>query len=267
MSGAPAAQRWRAELEGWRIPDEILSAAPESPFGFPVEMFRAHPQAQGPATPSRQRAAEALDGAGSVLDVGCGGGAASLAVVPPATLVTGVDSSAEMLAEFAAAAERAGVDHREILASWPAEAAAAPIADVVVCHHLAYNVADLPALAAALTAHARRRVVLELTARHPLTATTPLWWRFHRLPRPDGPTAALAGQVLAEAGIQTSSESFLAPPRQVDFRTLVGFTRRRLCLPPSYDEEVAAALAELDPDGPREMVTIWWDGRAERNGR
>ena len=68
-----AAERWQAELAGWAIPDEILAQAPESPWGFPPELFAAPPDPID--TPSRDRALEALPPGGSVLDVGCGGGA------------------------------------------------------------------------------------------------------------------------------------------------------------------------------------------------
>src|SRR5947208_2739915 len=106
-----AADRWREELAAWQIPPEILARAPEPPWGFPVEMFRAPPgQVAGDtsSTPSRERALEALPTGGSVLDVGCGGGAAGLALVPPASLVIGVDDGDGMLASFSAAADGRG---------------------------------------------------------------------------------------------------------------------------------------------------------------
>ena len=53
-----------------------------------------------------------------------------------------------------------------------------------------YGVADLAAFVLALDAHAHRRVILELTQRHPLAAMAPLWRYFWDLERPEGPTAA-----------------------------------------------------------------------------
>ena len=38
---AGALDRWRKQLDGWAIPEEILAAAPESPWGFPVGLFRS----------------------------------------------------------------------------------------------------------------------------------------------------------------------------------------------------------------------------------
>jgi hypothetical protein len=43
-----------------------------------------------------------------------------------------------------------------------------PVADVVVCHPVAYNVSDLAPFAQRLTDHARAGVVMELTAQHPM---------------------------------------------------------------------------------------------------
>ncbi len=260
MTVGPAGEQWRAELAGWAIPAGILAAAPESPWGFPVEMFRAPTDPAGPAdTPSRRRALAALPPGGSVLDVGCGGGAAALALVPPAGSVTGVDSAPAMLPEFATAAAAAGVAHREVAGDWPTVAAAVHPADVAVAHHVGYNAPDLAGFATALTATARRRVVLEMTAVHPMVALGPLWRRFHDLPRPAGPTAELAVAVLTEAGVPASVERFSRPPRRLPRHVLVAFTRRRLCLPPQRDPEVDAALGPDYTFQPRELVTLWWD--------
>jgi SAM-dependent methyltransferase len=251
-----AARRWREQLAAWAIPEPILAAATEPPWSFPVELFRAAPQAAESA--SRSRAMERLPEAGTVLDVGCGGGAASFALVPPAAHVVGVDSSEAMLRDYAQTATARGVAHRELLGTWPEVAADAPVTDVVVCHHVFYNVADLPPFVAALSAHARRRVVVELTDRHPLVETGPLWRHFHGIDRPNGPTAALAADVLREAGISAHTEVWNRPPRDVPREVYVRLNRRRLCLPESAEPEVDRVMG--DGGGwPRRVVTMWWD--------
>ncbi len=257
VAGAGAAEQWRAELAAWAIPDDILAAAPENPWGFPVELFRAAESAPE-TTPSRERALEALPPRGNVLDVGCGGGRAGLALVPPAGRLVGVDESADMLAAFAEAADGRGIAHGEVLGSWPAVAGDVEPVDVVVCHHVAYNVSELVPFAEALSAKAVSRVVLELTQLHPMVATAPLWRRFHGLDRPAGPSCDLALAVLREGGIDAAMETFevrLAPPRR---DILVAFTRRRLCLPASRDAEVEDALV-ADEWISRRLATIWWD--------
>ena len=86
--------------------------------------------------------------------------------------------------------------------TWPEVAAQTAPADVVTCHNVLYNVPDLGPFLAALTGHARRRVVLELTAAHPLTALNPLWLRFHGLQRPERPTAADVLAILGAMGVR-----------------------------------------------------------------
>jgi SAM-dependent methyltransferase len=260
-ASASAAARWAAELAAWAIPPEILEAAPESPWGFPPALFRAAEREAVVDTPSRRRAVEALPEAGAVLDVGSGGGAASLALVPPASTIVAVDESPDMLAALAAAADERGVSHAEHVGRWPDVAGEVPPADVVVCHHVFYNVPDLAAFALALDDHARRRVVAELTASHPLTPQGPLWRHFHGIDRPEGPTAELAVAVLEEAGFAVTAEPFASPPRpHPDRAEWVAFVRRRLCLPAERDAELDAMLP---PDDallrPRQVVTVWWD--------
>jgi hypothetical protein len=262
-----SARRWREDLDSWAIPEEILAAAPESPWGCPPGLFaRAAEEALaaggGDAAPSRRRALEALPAGGSVIDVGVGGGAASLPLCPPGSAVTAVDQSAAMLAAFAGLADRRGIAHTEVEGLWPAVADKVEAADVVVCHHVLYNVGDLVPFVTALTDHARRRVVVEITAVHPQSFLNPLWEHFHGVVRPTRPTAGDAAAVLRDLGLDVGVEEFERPPRWADADRAehVVFARRRLCLPPERDREVAAVLDV--PPGPRRHVTLWWPGRA-----
>jgi SAM-dependent methyltransferase len=272
----PAAlDRWRDQLGAWAIPEEILAAAPESPWGFPVGLFRARARRAGerPATPSNREAARFLPPGGSVLDVGAGGGAASLPLAGAAGKLVGVDESPGMVASFLAAAEAAGVPAEGVEGRWPEVADRVAPADVVVCHHVLYNVADLAPFVDALTGHARRRVVAELTERHPLVGLGPLWRRFHGLDRPAGPTADDAVAALGALGLRVARQDWEAADGLGfdDFDELVAFTRRRLCLPADRDPEVAEALLaagtrQVDgvwmSGGPRRLTTLSWPGSA-----
>jgi SAM-dependent methyltransferase len=203
-------------------------------------------------------ALDALPDGGSVLDVGCGGGAASFALVPPAARVVGVDSTPAMLEEYAAAADRRGVAHSEVEGAWPNVARAVGRVDVVVCHHVFYNVADLAPFVTALTGAAGRRVVVEMTASHPLTASAPLWRHFHGIERPAGPTADLAVAALREIGVVPQVRAWSRPPREVPREAYARLNRRRLCLPVEAEPEVDRVMA--DPaTAHRDVVTIWWD--------
>jgi SAM-dependent methyltransferase len=260
-----ALDRWREQLDGWAIPAEILAAAPESPWGFPVGLFRARAERAGwrPATPSNREAARHLPPGGSVLDVGAGGGAASLPLATLAGRLVAVDESPAMVAAFLAAAEAAGVPAEGVEGRWPEVAGRVGAADVVVCHHVLYNVADLAPFATALTGHARRRVVVELTDRHPLAGLRPLWRRFHDLERPTGPGADDAAAALAALGLEVTRRDWESPDRFGfdDFDELVAYTRRRLCLPASRDPEVAEALLA---EGTRRVGGVWVTGGPRR---
>ncbi|HEV2426859.1 MAG TPA: class I SAM-dependent methyltransferase [Acidimicrobiales bacterium] len=209
-------------------------------------------------SPSRSRALEALGDAGSVLDVGCGGGAAGLALVPPAHELAGIDCSAPMLAELEKTAMGRGVNIRTVLGAWPDCQDSAPTSDVVVCHHVVYNVAAVTPFLRALAAHARRRVVIELSARHPLSGLTPAWRHFWGLERPNSPTADDLLAVLAEDGVNVGVERWTRPPREASLDERAALARVRLCLPESRFVEVRDFLAANPPD-PSDTVTVWWD--------
>ena len=255
-----AAEHWASELAAWAIPEHIMAQATESPWAFTPALFRP-PVEPTPDTPSRVRAREALPEGGSVLDVGCGGGAAGLALVPPAGQVTGFDQSQELLDMFTARAGELGIEFEAVQGSWPEDAGSVGPADVVVTHHVAYNVPGLAAFAAELSSHARNRVVMELTGQHPRAGVNDLWRHFWDLDRPEGPTAADVIAVLREVGIEPGVERVAQENRAVTQEARVASVRRYLCLPPEREPEVATLLVDR-PAMAGEVVTLWWDGTA-----
>ena len=267
--------RWRAALAAWAIPEHITAAVAESPWVLPRQVFarRADRVSAAPSGPSFERAWAALDPPGSVLDVGSGAGAASLPLLPRATSLTAVDSDAGMLERLSERAAPAGIPVAAVLGTWPEAAAPAGVADVTLCHHVLYNVADLRPFLDALTGSARRVIVAEVTARHPLTALNDLWLRFHGLERPTSPTAADLLEILQAMGLRPQHRAWRRTGGRdyASFDEFADVTRRRLCLPPERAGDVGAALVEsgADPDHPvdlasagREVLTIWWNGMA-----
>jgi SAM-dependent methyltransferase len=267
--------RWREDLAAWAIPEHITAAVADSPWVLPRQVFarRADRLRRDPGGPSFERAWEALDPPGSVLDVGSGAGAACLPLAPRITTLTAVDADDEMLGLLAGRAGEAGLAARLVHGRWPDAGGQAGPADVVTCHHVVFNVPDLGPFLAALTSHARRRVVVETAAAHPLMSLNPLWLRFHGLKRPEGPTAADTIAILAAMG-RNPGHTEWSRPAAADYRSmaeLVDVTRRRLCLPPERAGEVEAALVELGINSGqpgdlgssgRDVVTIWWEGTA-----
>ena len=212
-------------------------------------------------TPSRRYALESLPTGGSILDVGCGAGAASLALVPPAGSVVGLDRSSAMLDAFGAACRARGVHYQAVLGEWPAAAAIVDVAHVVVCHHLAYAMRDVVAFAVELTGRARYRVVVELGAAHPSVALAPLWRYFWKLDRPRGPTAGDFLAALTEAGIEPVVAQAPGRPPVKSAADAAAVARRRLCLPLEREAEVARALAVVPPTS-SDVWTFAWPGDA-----
>ena len=255
-----AAEEWAGALASWAIPPEILAAAPEDPWAWPVSSFvRATAHAMARDTPSARRGREAVPEGGTVLDVGCGAGAASLPLCPPAAVVVGVDRDDEMLAAFAEQASARGVEHREISGPWPGVMDAVSAADVVVCHHVLYNIGDLEPFVTAMADRARNRFVIEMTAEHPRAWSAPIWRALHGIERPTRPTAEDAIEVLAELGVAVHVERWVSEMDPTPSAELVPMVRRALCLPAARDPDVAKALAEHPPPSSRAHVTLWAD--------
>ncbi|MCV0403725.1 MAG: methyltransferase domain-containing protein [Chloroflexi bacterium] len=256
-----AVQMWAAWLDEWRIPPQILEAAPENPWSFPAELFdrRAEASLDAPLTVSGHRARAALIFGGTVLDVGAGGGAALFSLRDHASAMTAVDSSTEALDGLRGRADRLGLEVGTVIGSWPDVAAEVDAHDVVLCHHVVYNVPDIEPFLRALDSSARRRVVIELTDRHPMASLSALWREFHGIRRSDRPTASDFIAVLDELGFHASIKRWpAAPAPALALEDRVALARRRLCLPSSRDADVARALAELEP-GHDIRATVWWD--------
>ncbi len=254
------AQRWQSDLNRWDIPSEILDQAPVPPWIHPVQMFTVTEEI--PDSVSHQQAREALGDGGSVLDVGCGGGRATFGLAPLVTSAVGVDHQQGMLDEYLAAARDRDVPVDAILGDWPAVAESTPGCDVVVCHHVAYNVPDIVPFLQTLHDHARRRVVIELPLHHPLSTFNDLWEHFWHLPRPQSPTAHDLVNIAEVMGFDVRRQVWTDPEfgnraaMSIDER--VAHARIRLCLDESRDDELAAVLAQ-QPPRPTSIATIWWD--------
>jgi SAM-dependent methyltransferase len=248
-------------LADWAVPTEILEAAPESPFFFhPGSFIGAAEEAVARAadTPSDAAARQALGLGGTVLDVGCGAATASLGLRP--SRLTGVDPSLPLLTAFATGAARLDIEASVIEGRWPESAGRAEAADVVVCHHVLYNVADLAAFATALSGHARRRVVVEMTASHPMAWLTPYWMALHGLDRPERPIAEDAVAVLEELGLVVDRTRWRRRYQMIGEHGDDAIARlaRRLCVGPDRHEELGRLVAAAPPPEDREVVTLWW---------
>ena len=253
-----AGEKWKRDLESWGIPQEIIDQAPESPWIHPPVLFQIPQQIE--LTPSHQKAFEALPVGGSILDIGCGGGIAAFAMGSKAGRVIGVDHQPEMLEMFTENAKARNVDSIVHDGFWPSVAKDVEIADVVVSHHVVYNVPDIVPFIEALNSHARKRVVIEMPQQHPRASSNSAWKHFWNLDRPTAPTPQDLVNVLKELGINAHLLLWDGKlPLEQDLDDAVKFMRIRMCLPASKDADVRIFMEENPPSEIRPLATIWWD--------
>src|SRR6056297_301995 len=254
-----AGEHWAASLAGWRVPDH-LADVPHA--GFDVARFAARAElAVDLDTPSRRVAIEALPVGGSVLDIGCGAGAGSLPLVPPAARLIGVDAQASMLDAYAPRARARGADVTTVYGTWPDVRHAVPTVDVTVAHHVAYGIADLAGFADSARDRTRHRVVLELSERHPLHWMRVFWRAVHGIDRPDGPTAHDAVAALRESGVPVQAQRWEEPTSRVPEteEQRLSFLRARLRIGHEHDDLLRALLVDHPRPTQRTAVTLWWD--------
>lgn len=266
-----AVDHWRSQLEAWAIPDELLAAVDDSPYRWPVELFRRRNiSAAESEPPPTFRIVSALAGpGGSVLDIGAGTGRASLDLARHGHPVTGLEKSADMAA--ALREEAANVDGRyEVVeAAWPPKINVGTF-DVVMAAHVVYDVADIASFLRAMHDHAERGVVVELTETHPWTPLGPYYRALHGLDRPEGPSVDdLVAVVREELGVDPDVIRWERPGGTwfESWEEIEELYRRRLVLPV---ERVGELGPLLEPDlestngrltvgeGVRRLATVSW---------
>lgn len=256
--------RWRQALRDAAPPQSIVDAAPARPRFLEPERFRWDPEADAaqPVLPSRRRALESLPAGGTVLDVGVGGGKASLGLAAQAGLIIGVDPDKDMLASFEASAAAAGVASRCVLGAWPEAGADVEPVDVVVSNNAVYGVEEIEAFLDALTTHARHRVVLDVSPEPPPFGIASLWKAIHGVERPTRRIADDLQGVLLAMGLAVERQEAALPARGRDTSPAgVAFMRRRLMVGEDRDSEIAELLRTL-PQSDQVRVALWWPGGA-----
>lgn len=269
-----AAAAWRRDLEAWALPQELLDAVDESPYGLPPELFRRRSEAarsddEEPATTTLVRSL--LRPSGRLLDVGAGAGRASLPLASEGHHLTAVERAPGMLAALHEEAAASEGEVTIIDGSWPEAAGSAGRHDVAMCAHVVYDVQDIGPFVQALHDAARRGVVVELTPAHPWAWLTPYYRALHGLDRPAGPTADDLARVVAEVtGVAPHVKRWdrRGGLRFASRDELLALFQRRLLLPDARRAELATLL---EPDivhvdgglvlGPerRDVVTVWWE--------
>ncbi|MFM1825486.1 MAG: hypothetical protein RLZZ37_121 [Actinomycetota bacterium] len=250
--------KWKKDLQSWAIPEEIIKTAVESPWIHPPVLFQIPEKID--QTFSHQIAREALLPNGSVLDIGCGGGIATFANSDITNSAIGIDHQKEMIEMFETNAQNRGITVKTIEGFWPEVADKVEAADVVLCHHVVFNVQDIENFVKQLDSHAKKRVVIEMPYQHPLSNMNSAWKHFWNLERPENPTADDFFKILENLGLDPKMRRWQGEMRSgIDNDLAAKFLRIRLCLPEERENEVKEFMAKNPESKIRDLATIWWD--------
>ena len=155
------AQSLRAQ-EGFTPSDDFWR-----PF---ASAFRADPRRTD--DPTLDRVAREVDRDKTLLDVGGGAGRFALPLALHCRHVTVVEPSESIVGEFRDGARDAGIDNLSVTqGSW--EEAHVEPADVVLCSHVVYGIADVAPFVRKLGSHARERVLMLVFMDSPQSALSP----------------------------------------------------------------------------------------------
>lgn len=266
-----AAARWTAALEAWALPEELLEAAEENPYGWSQELWRrrseiARSRPEPGPTLERVRALAGPPPA-DVLDVGAGRGRASLPLASEGYRVVAVERDEQMadgLAEEAGAA-----DVRIVRGRWPEVADAVERVDVAMCAHVVYDVHDIARFLVAMIDRARRGVVIELSETHPWSGLAPYFRALHGIDLPEGPTASDLVDVVEELTGRTPHVDRWDRPGGVWFTAwdeIEAHYGRRLLLTRDRRPELRGLLPVVEEGGRlyvgddvRRMATVWFE--------
>jgi SAM-dependent methyltransferase len=176
--------RWAQIVERRRVQMEAAYAragmANVDYWGRRAKTYRAALHERTEEDPFFLRVRATIDTKTTVLDVGAGTGRHALALAPFVARVTAVEPSAAMLGLLQEDLRTQAVSNVETVAAEWQQAIVAP-ADVVICSHVLYPIADIEPFVRKLTAHASRRVFVYLRV-DPLPTDFGLWSEFYGEP-------------------------------------------------------------------------------------
>ena len=197
-SGMSWVEAWRARVEAHHAQSQMVMDESLLRGDFwrgLAPKFRADPRRTDDE--ALNALAEMIDEDSTVLDVGGGGGRLGIALARGCRLVTVVDPSVAMLEQLRESVVEAGCENVVAVQSdW--ESAEVESADLVLCSHVVYGVADIRPFIEKLDARARRTVALVSFVDSPQAGVAPLWEPVHGEPRVNLPALPELMNVLWE---------------------------------------------------------------------
>lgn len=264
----PAADHWRTQLEAWVIPQRLLDSVPDSPYSWPVDLWKRRDRSVA-STPTNERILSYEPT--SVLDIGAGVGGSCLVIAERGVLVTAVEPDPGMASALEEVGAQRHLPITVVAGRWPQDADSVGRVHVATASHVVHNVPDLGPFLIAMADKAERAVVIQEFAVHPWAHLGHYYQALHALDRPTGPTdddlVAVVEEVL---GVTPHIERW-EDGRPMVYRSwdeILDFYSRRLVLPAERRRELRELLApdfvEVDgglaeKDRRRSKATIWWE--------
>lgn len=263
--------RWAERLDAWAIPQHLLDAVDESPYGWPQQLWKRRrdtvTSGEPPTTTIVHRLAH---GGGSIIDVGAGRGRASLPLAVRGHPLRAVEPDPGMAAGMREDADALGLEVEVIEDRWPAAAERLSPAAVVMSANVVYDVRDIGPFVAAMHRLAERGVVIEMTAVHPWASMAPLYRALHGIERPEGPTVDDLVAVVEEiVGVSPTVDRWQRTGEMwfADWDEIIDYIGRRAVLPLERRHELRPLLEPdvVERDGKlfvggidRSLATVWW---------
>ena len=266
-----AARRWRRMIEAEHEQSDRVRDLTEGDQWRPFAgRFRPPSPSAIAEEPQFQAIASHVQPHQTLLDVGAGGGRLAIPLAQRCAHVTAVEPSESMADNLQNAAAEAGVADKITLVSATWEEAQVEPADIVLCSHVMYTVADVIPFVRKLEEHARQRVVVVLFADPPIASARPFWEHVYQEERLQLPGLPYFVRVLWEEGIYPDVQ-MLAPRRGGRFNSRDEARdnfRARLYIQPGSDADarLEAAMDDLlisEPEGDAVRIR---DARRQRPG-
>lgn len=238
-------RRWHDIVERRRLQMEAAYAAAgiedADYWGKRAKTYRQALHERADADPFLQRVLRDVTRDTTVLDVGAGTGRHTLALAKRVARVVAVDPSPAMLGLLREDGAAQRLTNVETVASGWLEADVAP-ADVVLCSHVLYPIADAAPFIRKLEACAKQRVYVYLRV-DPLPTDLGLWSEFRSVALQSQPTHLDLINLLAQIGIAADVEvvEHRFAWTFADLGEAVTQVRNSLCL----HEDDGAATAKL----------------------
>lgn len=256
LERAELAVRPRLEdfLDGWRLivnaEREQVESLPNRPtpedFYAPVaQNFR--PAATQDLDPALDEILKLVQRDDTWLDLGAGGGRYAIPLAQRAARVFAIEPSAGMRATLAEAVGELGVANIDVFAErWP-EPSAAPVADMSLISHVAYDITDIGPFLDEMEAHTRRTCVAILFDGSPTAYFAPLWLAVHGQKRILLPGLADFVRLLVSRGAFPSVTALSLPGRVFnDVEALHRVARRPLWVREGSAEDMRLLAAIED---------------------